>query len=150
MVNVIMTELGKLKKQLADKEDNFKLRIWNAVHSLIESSEYTGTSLRTLERFTWPKNGWVSYPEKNGLEIGRVVFNEGFTPENIVRSFSDEARNYEEAFSFTYQEKKRIRNKDRRVRGWSGNGARRSWKGTGCSYEVKKAPNVWNSVKVQC
>ena len=48
------------------------------------------------------------------------------------------------------KKKKRIRNKDRRVRGWSGNGARRSWKSTGCSYEVKKTPNVWNSVKAQC
>ena len=111
MANVIITELEqrnkglieenkKLKKQLADKEENFKLRIWNAVHGLTESSEYTGTSLRTLERFT-------SYPEKNGIEIGRVVFSNEFTPENIVRSFSDEARNYEEAFSFTYQEKKK-------------------------------------------
>ena len=91
--------------------------------------------LWTLERYTWPENGWVSYPEKNGLEIRRVVFSNEFTPENIVKSFSKESTNCEEAFSF---------------RGWSGNGARRSWKSTGCSYEVKKAPNVWNSVKAQC
>ena len=45
----------------------------------------TGTALRALERFTWPKNGWVSYPEKNGLEIGRTVFSNESTPENIVR-----------------------------------------------------------------
>ena len=46
MVNVIITELEqrnkelleeKLKKQLADKEKNFKLRIWIAVYSLTES-----------------------------------------------------------------------------------------------------------------
>ena len=53
MTNVIITNLEQnnkelleenenLKKQLADKEENFKLRIWNAVHSLTESSEYTG------------------------------------------------------------------------------------------------------------
>ena len=119
MTNVIITNLEQnnkelleenenLKKQLADKEENFKLRIWNAVHSLTESSEYTGTALRILERFTWPNNGWVSYPEKNGLEVGRVIFNEEFTPENIVKSFSEQAQNYEESFSFTYQEKKEL------------------------------------------
>ena len=75
MANVIITKLEQrnkelleenenLKKQLADKEENFKLRIWNAVHSLTESSEYTGVTLRTLERFTWPENGWVSYQKK--------------------------------------------------------------------------------------
>ena len=106
----LLEENEKLKKQLADKEDNFKLRIWNAVHNLTESSEYTDTVLRTLERAQIMKRLLVLLIKK----------------------------------------KKRIRNKDRRVRGWSGNGVRRSWKGTGCSYEVKKAPNVWNSVKVQC
>ena len=50
-------KIADLEKQLTDKEENFKLRIWNAVHNLTESSEYTGTSLRTLERFTWPNNG---------------------------------------------------------------------------------------------
>ena len=45
MANVIITKLEQrnkelleenknLKKQLADKEENFKLRIWNAVHSV--------------------------------------------------------------------------------------------------------------------
>ena len=105
----LLEENEKLKKQLADK-DNFKLRIWNAVHNLTESSEYTDTVLRTLERAQIMKRLLVLLIKK----------------------------------------KKRIRNKDRRVRGWSGNGARRSWKGTGCSYEVKKTSNVWNSVKAQC
>ena len=48
MVNItITTELGqrneelleknkKLKKQLADEEEYFKLRIWNAVHNITE------------------------------------------------------------------------------------------------------------------
>ena len=57
MANVIITKLEQrnkelleenknLKKQLADKEENFKLRIWNAVHNITESSEYAGTALR--------------------------------------------------------------------------------------------------------
>ena len=108
----LINEIELLKKQLAEKEENFKLKIWNPVHSLTESSEYTGTSLRTLERFTWPNNGWVSYPEKNGIEIGRVVFSDEFTPENIVKSFGKEAKNYEEAFSFTYQENKELKEKN--------------------------------------
>ena len=108
----LINEIELLKKQLAEKEENFKLRTWNAVHSLTESSEYTGTSLRTLERFTWPKNGWVSYPEKNGIEIGRVVFSNKFTPENIVKSFGHETLNYEEAFGFTYQEKEELKEKN--------------------------------------
>ena len=108
----LINEIETLKKQLAEKEENFKLKIWNAVHSLTESSEYTGTSLRTLERFTWPNNGWVSYPEKNGIEIGRVVFSDKFTPENIVKSFGHEALNYEEAFGFTYQEKEELKEKN--------------------------------------
>ena len=122
MVNIIneqqqanknsLEEIKTLKKQLADKEENFKLRIWNAVHSLTESSEYTGVTLRTLERSTWPNNGWVSYPEKDGIEIGRVVFNREFTVENIVQSFSKEAQNYEEIFSFTYQEKQELKEKN--------------------------------------
>ena len=108
----LINEIELLKKQLAENKENFKLRTWNAVHSLTESSEYTGTSLRTLERFTWPNNGWVSYPEKNGIEIGRVVFSDKFTPENIVKSFGHEALNYEEAFGFTYQEKEELKEKN--------------------------------------
>jgi len=108
----LINEIELLKKQLAENKENFKLRTWNAVHSLTESSEYTGTSLRTLERFTWPNNGWVSYPEKDGIEIGRVVFNSEFTVENIVQSFSKEAQNYEEIFSFTYQEKQELKEKN--------------------------------------
>ena len=76
------------------------------------SSEYTGVTLRTLERSTWPNNGWVSYPEKDGIEIGRVVFNSEFTVENIVQSFSKEAQNYEEIFGFTYQEKQELKEKN--------------------------------------
>jgi hypothetical protein len=108
----LINEIELLKKQLAENKENFKLRTWNAVHSLTESSEYTGTSLRTLERFTWPNNGWVSYPEKNGIEIGRVVFSDEFTPENIVKSFGHEALNYEEVFGFTYQEKEELKEKN--------------------------------------
>jgi len=108
----LINEIELLKKQLAENKENFKLRTWNAVHSLTESSEYTGTSLRTLERFTWPNNGWVSYPEKNGIEIGRVVFSDEFTPENIVKSFGSEALNYEEVFGFTYQEKDELKEKN--------------------------------------
>ena len=52
----LINEIELLKKQLAENKENFKLRTWNAVHSLTESSEYTGTSLRTLERFTWYVN----------------------------------------------------------------------------------------------
>ena len=106
-------KISNLEKQLTDKEENFKIRIWNAVHGLTENvEEYTGVTLKTLERFTWPENGWISYPEKNGLEIGRVVFSNGFTPENIVKSFGKEAQNYEEAFSFTYQENKELKEKN--------------------------------------
>ena len=42
-------KIADLEKQLTDKEENFKLRTWNAVHNLTESSEYTGVTLRTLE-----------------------------------------------------------------------------------------------------
>jgi len=111
-----------LKKQLAEKEENFKLRTWNAVHSLTESSEYTGTSLRTLERFTWPNNGWVSYPEKNGIEIGRVVFNDGLLKVSVRK------HKIMKKFYFYLPRKRRIRNKDRRVKGWSGNGSKKKLK----------------------
>ena len=55
-----LEEIKTLKKQLADKEENFKLRIWNAVHSLTESSEYTGVTLRILESSTWPEHSGLS------------------------------------------------------------------------------------------
>ena len=38
----------------------------------------------------------------------KVNFSNEFTPDNIVRRFSDGARNYEEDFSFTYQEKEEL------------------------------------------
>ena len=40
-----------------------------------------GTTLRALERFIWPDKGWVSYPEKNEIDIRRVGFSNEFTPE---------------------------------------------------------------------
>ena len=66
-----------------------------------------------------------------------------------MRSFSDEARNYEEAFSFTYQEKKELETRIEELEDEVEMEREEAEKALECSYEVKKAPNVWNSIKAQ-
>jgi len=97
----LLNEIETLKKQLTEKEEEFKLRTWNAVDNAVK--EYRVETLRTLQRLKWPENGWLSYPEKSLTEFGKVVFSDEFTPENVVKSFANEVWYYEDLFQFFYK-----------------------------------------------
>jgi len=53
----LLEENEVLKKQLIDKEENFKLKVYNAIHNVMEneSPEIAGT-LMTLEQHFLPKH----------------------------------------------------------------------------------------------
>ena len=84
----LLEENEVLKKQLADKEEKFKLEIWNAINNVkeSESSEIAGT-LMTLDQHFWPQNNWVKVQKENGVE--KVIFGDQFTFENVVKGFTD-------------------------------------------------------------
>jgi len=138
----LLNEIKTLKKQLENKEDDFKLRIWNAINNVKEneSPEIAGT-LMTLEQHFWPKDGWVKIQKESGVK--KAVFGNEFTFENIIKGFTEwtllscnslsyvseqnkklEEKNaeleksnqeYKEKNSTVRSQTRRIRNKSRRV-----------------------------------
>ena len=84
----LINEIEVLEKQLENKEEDFKLRIWNAIDNVKESerSEVAGT-LMTLERHFWPKDDWVNVQKEN--EVEQITFGNNFTLENVVKGFSE-------------------------------------------------------------
>ena len=62
-----------MKKQLADKdkEENLKLRIWNAVHiHSVNKGSKDYDFLRTLEKSIWPDKGWKGQKKRTGNGTG--------------------------------------------------------------------------------
>ena len=56
----LLNEIETLKKQLENKEDDFKLRIWNAINNIKERERSDiADTLMILEQYFWFKNGWV-------------------------------------------------------------------------------------------
>ena len=99
----LINEIELLKKQLAEnKEEDFKLRIWNAINNVKEneSPEIAGT-LMTLEQHFWPKDGWVKIQKENGVE--KVIFGNNFTLENVVKGFSEWTLLNCDSYSYIYQ-----------------------------------------------
>ena len=107
----LLNEIETLKKQLENKEDDFKLRIWNAIDNVKEneSPEIAGT-LMTLEQHFWPKDNWVNVQKENGVE--KVIFGNEFTIENIVKGFSEWTLATSDSFRFTYDKNKELEEKN--------------------------------------
>ena len=84
----LLEENEVLKKQLVDKEEISKLKIYNAIHNVMEneSPEIAGT-LMTLQQHFWSWDEWVKVQEENGVE--KVNFGNEFTLENIVKGFTE-------------------------------------------------------------
>ena len=85
----LLEENENLKKQLTDKEQEFKLRILNAVNNVMENerSEIAGT-LMTLQQHFWAWDEWVKVQKENGVE--KATFSNEFTFENIVKALLNE------------------------------------------------------------
>jgi len=84
----LLNKIETLRKQLANKEENFKLRTLNAVNNVMESErpEIAGT-LMTLDQHFWPQDNWVKVQKENGVE--KVIFGDQFTFENVVKGFTE-------------------------------------------------------------
>ena len=106
----LLNEIETLKKQLENKEDDFKLRIWNAIDNVKEneSPEIAGT-LMTLEQHFWPKDDWANVQKENGVE--KVIFGNNFILENVVKGFSEWTWNSSNSFGFIYKKNKEIEEK---------------------------------------
>ena len=121
MVNIITEQQEKnqkllnkieiLRKQLANKEENFKLRTLNAVNNVMESErpEIAGT-LMTLKQHFWAWDEWVNIQKENGVE--KVIFGNEFTIENIVKGFSEWTLATSDSFRFTYDKNKELGEKN--------------------------------------
>ena len=74
----LLEENENLKKQLTDKEQEFKLRILNAVNNVMENerSEIAGT-LMTLQQHFWAWDEWVKVQKESGVE--KISFGNEFT-----------------------------------------------------------------------
>ena len=85
---IILEENEVLKKQLVDKEEISKLKIYNAIRNVMEneSPEIAGT-LMTLKQHFWQWDEWVKVQRENGVE--KVNFSNEFTFENIVKGFTE-------------------------------------------------------------
>jgi cell division septum initiation protein DivIVA len=107
----LLEENENLKKQLADKEQEFKLRILNAVNNVMENerSEIAGT-LMTLQQHFWAWGEWVKVQKENGVE--KVIFDNEFTIENIVKGFSEWTLATSDSFRFTYDKNKELEEKN--------------------------------------
>ena len=72
----LLEENEVLKKQLVDKEEISKLKIYNAIHNVMEneSPEIAGT-LMTLQQHFWSWDEWVKVQEENGVEKVNLVMN---------------------------------------------------------------------------
>ena len=107
----LLNEIKTLKKQLENKEDDFKLRIWNAIDNVKEnkSPEIAGT-LMTLEQHFWPKDNWVNVQKENGVE--KVIFGNQFTLENVVKGFTEWTLTNADSFSFIYDKNKKLEEKN--------------------------------------
>jgi len=87
----LLEENESLKKQLtelANKEQDLKQRIYNAVENVKESenSEVAAT-LMTLEQHFLPKDEWVKIQEENGVK--KTTFGNEFTLKNFVKGCAE-------------------------------------------------------------
>ena len=107
----IINEIEVLEKQLENKEEDFKLRIWNAIDNVKESErpEVAGT-LMTLEQHFWPNDDWVNVQKEN--EVEQITFGNNFTLENVVKGFSEWTLINADSFSFTYDKNKKLEEKN--------------------------------------
>jgi hypothetical protein len=107
----LLNEIETLKKQLENKEDDFKLRIWNAIDNVKEneSPEIAGT-LMTLEQHFWPRDDWVKIQKENGVE--KVIFGNNFTLENVVKGFSEWTLLNCDSYSYIYQKNEKLEEKN--------------------------------------
>ena len=107
----LLNKIETLRKQLANKEENFKLRTLNAVNNVMESErpEIAGT-LMTLKQHFWAWDEWVNIQKENGVE--KVIFGNEFTIENIVKGFSEWTLATSDSFRFTYDKNKELEEKN--------------------------------------
>ena len=107
----LINEIEVLEKQLENKEEDFKLRIWNAIDNVKESErpEVAGT-LMTLEQHFWPKDDWVNVQKEN--EVEQITFGNNFTLENVVKGFSEWTLINADSFGFTYDKNKKLEEKN--------------------------------------
>ena len=77
----LLNKIADLEKQLSNKEQEFKLKVYNAVNNVMgnERSEIAGT-LMTLQQHLWAWDEWVKVQRENGVE--KVNFSNEFTLEN--------------------------------------------------------------------
>jgi hypothetical protein len=87
MVNII-NKLEQRNKNLLEENENFKLKIYNAIHNVMESEspEIAGT-LMTLQQHFWSWDEWVKVQEESGVE--KISFGNEFTFENIIKGFTE-------------------------------------------------------------
>ncbi len=85
----LLEENENLKKQLTDKEQEFKLRILNAVNNVMEneSPEIAGT-LMTLQKHFWAWDEWVKVQKENGVE--KATFSNEFTLKTLLKALLNE------------------------------------------------------------
>jgi len=107
----LLEENENLKKQLTDKEQEFKLRILNAVNNVMENerSEIAGT-LMTLQQHFWAWDEWVKVQKENGVE--KATFSNEFTLENIVKGFTEWTWHSSDSFGFIYKENQKLEEKN--------------------------------------
>jgi hypothetical protein len=113
----LLNEIETLKKQLTQKEESLKFRIWKTIYRIKENCE-SSISLEILRTIAWPEKGWVS-SKSGGLESTNryfercdwdervaekyIAFSEEFTLENIIKSLNQELKRKEESQSMSVQ-----------------------------------------------
>ena len=107
----LLEENEVLKKQLVNKEESFKLKIYNAIHNVMkrESPDIAGT-LMTLQQHFWSWDEWVKVQKENGVE--KVIFGNNFTLENVVKGFSEWTLLNCDSYSYIYQKNEKLKERD--------------------------------------